>query len=100
MRHPRPAPDLADRLAVVILAAVAITAALTFRDYGLGWDDFTHSQYGDLLLKLYGSGFADARALSFVNLYKYGGGFDIAAALAAKFLPFDLFETRRLIGAA
>jgi hypothetical protein len=100
MRHPRPAPDLAGRLAVVILAAVAITAALTFRDYGLGWDDFTHSQYGDLLLKLYGSGFADARALSFVNLYKYGGGFDMAAALAAKFLPFDLFETRRLIGAA
>ena len=73
---------------------------LTFRDYGLGWDDYTHSQYGDLLLKLYGSGFADTRALSFVNLYKYGGGFDMAAALAAKVLPFDLFETRRLIGAA
>jgi len=52
------------------------------------------------LLKLYGSGFADTRALSFVNLYKYGGGFDMAAALAAKVLPFDLFETRRLVGAA
>ena len=52
-----------------------------------------------MLLKLYGSGFADQRALSFVNLYKYGGGFDMAAALAAKILPFDLFETRRLVGA-
>ena len=81
-------------------AAVAVIAAITFRDYGLGWDDYTHSQYGDLLLKLYGSGFADPRALSFVNLYKYGGGFDMAAALAAKVLPFGLFETRRLIGAA
>jgi hypothetical protein len=91
---------LADRLAVVILAVVAVIAAFTFRDYGLGWDDYTHSQYGDLLLKLYGSGFADQRALSFVNLYKYGGGFDMAAALAAKLLPFDLFETRRLVGAA
>ena len=89
----------ADRIAVLILAAVAVIAGLTFRDYGLGWDDYTHSQYGDLLLKLYGSGFADERALSFVNLYKYGGGFDMAAALAAKVLPFDLFETRRLIGA-
>ena len=79
---------------------VAGLAAATFRDYGLGWDDYTHSQYGDLLLKLYGSGFADQRALSFVNLYKYGGGFDMAAALAAKVLPFDLFETRRLVGAA
>ena len=93
-------PDFAaDRVAIAILAAVAITAAFTFRDYGLGWDDVTQSQYGDLLLKLYGSGFADRRALSFVNLYFYGGGFDMAAALAAKVSPFDLFETRRLIGA-
>src|SRR6185437_11970565 len=90
----------ADRTAVLTLAAVAVIAGITFRDYGLGWDDYTHSQYGDLLLKLYGSGFADTRALSFVNLYKYGGGFDIAATLAAKVSPFDLFETRRLIGAA
>jgi len=91
---------VADRIAVVVLAIVAVVAALTFRDYGLGWDDYTHSQYGDLLLKLFGSGFADTRALSFVNLYKYGGGFDMLAALAAKVLPFDLFETRRLVGAA
>jgi Dolichyl-phosphate-mannose-protein mannosyltransferase len=89
-----------DRIAVFILLTVAVIAGISFRDYGLGWDDYTHSQYGDLLLKLYGSGFADTRALSFVNLYKYGGGFDMAAALAAKVLPFGLFETRRLTGAA
>jgi Dolichyl-phosphate-mannose-protein mannosyltransferase len=96
---PRPAASAADRVAVLILAAVAILAAFTFRDYGLGWDDYTHSQYGDLLLKLYGSGFHDTRALSFVNLYKYGGGFDMASALVAKVMPFTLFETRRLVGA-
>ncbi len=99
MTDPRPAAGLADRGALLILAAVSITAAFTFRDYGLGWDDYTHSQYGDLLLALYGSGFKDDRAFSFVNLYKYGGGFDMAAALAAKMLPFGLFETRRLLGA-
>src|SRR5664279_3386751 len=100
MSDMRSANTIADRMAIAVLAAVAIVAALTFRDYGLGWDDYTHSQYGDLLLTLYGSGFADRSALSFVNLYMYGGGFDMAAALAAKVLPFDLFETRRLIGAA
>src|SRR4051794_41763686 len=92
--------ELADRVAIVILAAVAIAAAATFRDYGLGWDDYTHSQYGDLLLKLYGSGFADTRALSFVNLYFYGGGFDMLAAFSAKGLPFGFFEARRLLRAA
>ena len=44
-------------------------------------------------------GFADQRALSFVNLEMYGGGFDMAAELLAKFLPLNLFETRRLLGA-
>jgi hypothetical protein len=91
---------LADYLAIAALVALAAIAAATFRDYGLGWDDYTHAQYGDLLLALYGSGFADRRAFDFVNLYMYGGGFDMLAALAAKILPFTLFEARRLIGAA
>ena len=95
----RSAERVADALALCIIAAVAGIAALTFRDYGLGWDDYTHAEYGGLLLNLYASGFSDQRALSFVNLYAYGGGFDMLSALAAKILPFDLFETRRLMGA-
>jgi hypothetical protein len=39
-----------------VLCAVAIIALLTFRDYGLRWEDYTHSEYGDLLLKFYASG--------------------------------------------
>ena len=89
-----------DRLAVVVLGVVGVVALLTFRDYGLSWDDYTHSEYGDLLLQFYLSGLRDRRALSWVNLYYYGGGFDLLAALAAKLLPFTLFETRRLMGAA
>jgi hypothetical protein len=89
-----------DRLAIAVLALVGIVALLTFRDYGLSWDDYVHAEYGDLLLKLYASGLRDQRALSWVNLYYYGGGFDLLAALAAKLLPLTLFETRRLVGAA
>src|SRR6185369_7595743 len=33
------------------------------------------------------------------NLYMYGGGFDMAAALLHKIIPLELFETRRLLGA-
>jgi 4-amino-4-deoxy-L-arabinose transferase-like glycosyltransferase len=95
----RSAERVADALALCIVAVVAVIAAFTFRDYGLGWDDYTHAEYGGLLLNLYASGFSDQRALSFVNLYAYGGGFDMLSALAAKILPFDLFETRRLMGA-
>jgi hypothetical protein len=88
-----------DDLAILVLAAVAVVAGLTFRDYGLGWDDYTHAEYADLLLRMYGSGFKDTGALSFANLYMYGGGFDMAAALLHKIIPLELFETRRLLGA-
>jgi hypothetical protein len=89
-----------DDLAITALAVVALVASLTFRDYGLGWDDYTHAEYADLLLRMYGSGFKDTGALSFANLYMYGGGFDMAAALLHKVIPLELFETRRLLGAA
>jgi 4-amino-4-deoxy-L-arabinose transferase-like glycosyltransferase len=88
-----------DDLAIVVLAAVGLIASLTFRDYGLGWDDYTHAEYADLLLRMYGSGFKDTGALSFANLYMYGGGFDMVAALLHKVIPLELFETRRLLGA-
>jgi hypothetical protein len=95
----RSAERTCDDLAVLALAAVSLIAALTFRDYGLGWDDYTHAEYADLLLRMYGSGFKDTAALSFANLYMYGGGFDMAAALLHKVIPLELFETRRLLGA-
>jgi hypothetical protein len=88
-----------DDLAVIVLGAVGLIASLTFRDYGLGWDDYTHAEYADLLLRMYGSGFKDTGALSFANLYMYGGGFDMVAALLHKVIPLELFETRRFLGA-
>ena len=99
---PRPGTDqnrVFDWLAVAVLGIVAVVALATFRDYGLSWDDYAHSEYGDLLVAFYASGFADQRALSWI-IYRYGGGFDLLAALAAKALPFTVFETRRLLGAA
>ena len=88
-----------DILALAILVALLIVAFFTFDDYGLGWDDYTHSQYGEMLFSYYASGFKDLRAFSFVNLFYYGGGFDLAAHTLGKILPFDMFDTRRLLGA-
>ncbi|WP_296578314.1 glycosyltransferase family 39 protein [Xanthobacter sp.] len=90
---------IADACALVLIAGVAVIAALTFSDYGLGWDDFTHSQYGDLLYSYFSSGLTQRKVFSFVNLYYYGGGFDLAAAAIAKALPFvEVFDVRRLLG--
>ena len=88
-----------DDLAGAVLVVVSLVASFTFKDYGLGWDDYTHAEYADLLLKMFGSGFHNTDALSFANLYMYGGGFDMVAALLHKVIPLELFETRRLLGA-
>jgi Dolichyl-phosphate-mannose-protein mannosyltransferase len=95
----RSVEQICDDAAIVVLVVVGLVASFTFRDYGLGWDDYTHAEYADLLLRMYGSGFKDTGALSFANLYMYGGGFDMAAALLHKVIPLELFETRRLLGA-
>ena len=83
-----------DRLALAVLALVALIAALTFRDYGLGWDDFTHAQYGDLLLSLYARAFATRARCHFVNLYLYGGGFDMAGGAARESLCRSICSRR------
>ncbi len=89
----------ADFFALVTLTVLAVVAGLTFRDYGLGWDDYAHSHYGELLYAYYASGLTDTRAFSFSNLFYYGGGFDIAASVLDRLAPTDLFESRRLMGA-
>src|SRR5438045_7529672 len=48
---------------------------------------------------MFGSGYKGTAVLSFSNLYMYGGGFDMAAALLHKIIPLELFEARRLLGA-
>jgi hypothetical protein len=90
----------ADSIATVALAAVTAIALLTFSDYGMGWDEYAHHAYGDLLFAYYASGFTDVRAFSLYNMFYYGGGFDLAASTIAHLFSFDGMETRRFLGAA
>ncbi|TAK50332.1 MAG: hypothetical protein EPO23_00310 [Xanthobacteraceae bacterium] len=95
-----PLARICDGLALLAIAVLGLVVLMTFRDYGLGWDDYTHSEYADQLIDLYRSGLRDSHAFAFANLFMYGGGFDIAAALLQKILPLGIFETRRLLGGA
>ncbi|MGE4062473.1 MAG: glycosyltransferase family 39 protein [Rhodospirillaceae bacterium] len=81
-----------------LFAALAVVILLTFPDYGISWDEELHVPYGRMLLSYYTSGFADRSAFSFINLYQYGGFFDLLAALAEHIFPFGEYETRHLVG--
>lgn len=89
--------DLASWTVLVLLLAVVL---LTFRDYGISWDEQGQGEYGRLLLRYYASGFSDLSAFSFSNLYYYGGGFDLLATLLQTISPYGQYETRHLLGGA
>lgn len=81
-----------------VLGIVTLLVLLTFRDYGISWDEKLQNTYGEKLIALYASGFQDTSALTYVNLYLYGGLFDMLAALANMVSPFGEYETRHLLG--
>jgi hypothetical protein len=72
---------------------------LTFRDYGITWDEAGQQHYGELLVRLYASGFRDREAFSYVDFFLYGGAFELPAAALARLSPLGIFETRHLLGA-
>jgi hypothetical protein len=82
-----------------VLGIVAITILLTFRHYGITWDEELQSQYGLAIVDYYTSLFADQRYAEIFNLYLYGGMFDGLASVIDRFTPFSVYETRHLVNA-
>lgn len=90
--------DLYDQVAGLLLLGLVLVVGLTFRDYGIIWDEEWQNLYGKKLLALYASGFADRSALHYSNLYLYGGLFDLVAATLNLVSPLGEYETRHLLG--
>lgn len=91
--------DSYDRAAGLLVAGLLLVVLLVFRDYGISNDEEVQHRYGELIIDYYTSGFADQALFTYKNLYLYGGLFDIAAALLAKSLPFDLYLIRHVLSA-
>ena len=65
------------RYATAAFFALALCIVFaTFRDYGITWDEHYHEAYGRYVLAYYRSGFRDYDALTYHNLWLYGGAFD------------------------
>lgn len=90
---------LYDRLSLLVFIGMAVVIALSFRDYGLAWDEPFHEHYGTLIIDYIASGGADQRVNTFRNLNTYGGLFDGIAALLAMVSPMEPFHTRHLFNA-
>ena len=83
----------------LLLAGLVVAVFVTFRDYGITHDEYVQHTYGDLIWDLYRSGFSDRRVFDYIDLYRYGGLFDMVATALAPHLPLDPYETRHLLSA-
>lgn len=87
-----------DRLVFALVGLATLFVLLTFRDYGVTWDEDVHNWYGNLVLSYYLSFFGDKTALHWRDLYNYGALFDIMAAALNRISPLGIYETRHLLG--
>ena len=88
---------LFDRLSYVLLLTLFGVFLLTFQHYGVTWDEPPQHAYGQMILRYYKTFFEDRSALSYANLYYYGGFFDSLAAAAVRLSPLGLYETRHFL---
>ncbi len=81
----------------LLLAAIAVIALFTFRDYAISNDEGVQHHYGELIIAYYRSGFADRDLFTYQNLYLYGGLFDVIAVGLAKLVPIDPYTLRHIL---
>ena len=86
-----------DRLHNALVALAVLLALLTFRDYGVTWDEDAHNWYGNFVLDYFLSLFSDRTALHWRDLYNYGAIFDTVAAALNRISPIGVYETRHLL---
>jgi hypothetical protein len=98
MQEPLQQNRVWDGLAQLGLMAALLFVAATFKHYGISWDEPLHLENGWRALNWYLTLGQDRSVLHFQNLYLYGALYDAGCALASLVLPFDGYETRRLLG--
>ncbi len=81
-----------------MIAVLLVLVFVTFDSYAISNDEPVQQHYGELIVSYYLSGFADQALFHYVNLYLYGGLFDIVAVAAERALPMiDAYTIRHIL---
>ncbi len=86
-------------LPLLLFVTAGIFILMTFKQHGISNDEEVQHHYGRLLLRFYTSGFSDRSAFDYLNLYLYGGLFDVIAASLEPWVPLPLWDLRHLLSA-
>jgi len=87
-----------DLAVAALMVALAVLVLVTYGSYAVSNDEPVQQRYGELIINYFRSGFADTSLFHYVNLYLYGGLFDIVATLIERLLPFlDPYDVRHIL---
>ena len=89
----------AQTCAAGIFLAILATVACTVGDYGIGWDDYVQTRYGDLVLNYFTSCGVDRQCNEFLDLKFYGPPVELWGAALARLAPASRIEIRHLMTA-
>lgn len=76
-----------DLSVAALFALLLILVFTTLHSYAITNDEDVQQRYGEMIVAYYASGLKDRSLFHFVNLYLYGGLFDVAAVLTQRLLP-------------
>jgi hypothetical protein len=87
-----------DIATATLIAVLVVLVFFTYQSYAVSNDEPVQQHYGELIIAYFRSGFTDTSLFHYVNLYLYGGLFDILATLAERALPFlDRYDVRHIL---
>lgn len=81
------AADRYDLASMALFAMLLVLVFTTLHSYAITNDEDVQQRYGEMIVAYYTSGFKDRSLFHFVNLYLYGGLFDVVAVLTQRLLP-------------
>ena len=80
-----------------LIGALIIVVALTFRDYGMSWDEPHSASNGTFYLSWFTSGFSDHRVIDSDVQRLYGSFFNFISTIARRISPLEPWETTHLL---
>jgi hypothetical protein len=81
------------------LTALLVLLVLHSTDAGVSYDENSQRHYGNLILDWFRSSFKDTNAMTFGDLYLYGGLFDAPVQWLVQFSPYGVYESRHILTA-
>jgi len=79
------------------LVALALLVLLTYRHYGITWDESFHFEYGRKVLAFFQSGFRDRSCNAFADARFYGPLVDFICVGITQLTPGSTFEIKHLV---